>query len=248
MPIRLCLGIGLVLSLSSAVPSLVSAEPPTFTQDVAPILYRHCVECHRPGDIAPFSLLTYEDASRRAGLIASATSMHRMPPWKPEPDYGDFQGVRRLTDAEISTLSAWAMEGVLRGDPATLSAPPPSGERWRLGTPDRVVTMPAPFTIPAGGADIYQCFVLPLDLDEDRVLSAVDFRPGTRAATHHSVFFMDTRRIGRWRDGGSEEPGYRCFGGVGARPPTWSAAGHRVPPRRGCQRGWAVSSKRGPTW
>lgn len=215
---RLYLAIGLVLSLSSAVPSPVAAEPPTFSGDVAPILYRHCVECHRPGDIAPFSLLTYEDASRRAGLIASATATHRMPPWKPEPDYGDFQGVRRLADGEIATLRAWANEGVLRGDVSQLPTPPVSEEGWRLGTPDRVLEMPTPFTIPAGGSDIYQCFVLPLDLAEDAVLSAVEFRPGTRAATHHSVFFMDTRRIGRWRDGGSEEPGYRCFGGVGVRP------------------------------
>ena len=141
-----------------------------------------------------------------------------MPPWKPEPDYGDFVGVRRLTESEIATLQAWATSGAPRGDSEPPRPPPAAGEEWRLGTPDLVLEMPEPFTIPADGSDIYQCFVLPLDLDEDAVLSAVEFRPGNRSATHHSVFFMDAQRIGRWRDGGSEEPGYRCFGGVGVRP------------------------------
>ena len=214
MIFRLLLGFGILTTGSSEV----TAQPRTFNDDVAPILYRHCITCHRPGDIAPFSLLTYEDASQRALLIASATTDRRMPPWKPEPDHGDFQGTRRLTESEIATLHAWAVAGAPRGDAAPPSPPPAAGEGWRLGTPDLVLEMPAPFTIPADGPDIYQCFVLPLDLVEDAVLSAVEFRPGNRRAAHHSVFFIDSRHIGRWRDGGSEEPGYRCFGGVGVRP------------------------------
>ena len=238
---RLYLAIGLVLSLSSAVPSPVAAEPPTFSGDVAPILYRHCVECHRPGDIAPFSLLTYEDASRRAGLIASATGTHRMPPWKPEPDYGDFQGVRRLTDGEIATLRAWANEGVLRGDASQLPTPPVSEEGWRLGTPDRVLEMPTPFTIPAGGSDIYQCFVLPLDLAEDAVLSAVEFRPGTRALPIILCSLWIREASG---GGGMEAARNRAIDALAVwvcDQQTSSVAGHRAPPQRGYPRGWAVS-------
>ena len=208
----------LAVGLLTIAPSPATAQSLTFNADVAPILYRHCVACHRPGDIAPFSLLTYEDASPRSALIASATAEGRMPPWKPEPDYGDFHGVRGLTESEISTLQVWTKAGAPRGDTAPPSPPPAAEAGWRLGVPDRVLEMPAPFTIAAEGPDVYQCFVLPLDLAEDTVLSAVEFRPGNRQATHHSLFFMDARRIGRWRDGGSDEPGYRCFGGVGVLP------------------------------
>lgn len=208
----------LAVTLLSTGSTRVTAQSPTFTDDVAPILYRHCVACHRPSDIAPFPLVTYEDAARRAPLIAAATTERRMPPWKPEPNYGDFQGMRRLSESEVATLHAWAAAGAPRGDSELPPPPPAADEGWRLGTPDLVLEMPAPFTIPAEGPDIYQCFVLPLDLAEDAVLSAVEFRPGNRRAAHHSVIFMDSRRIGRWRDGGSEEAGYRCFGGAGVLP------------------------------
>lgn len=194
-----------------------AAQGPTFNDDVAPILYRHCVVCHRPGDIAPFSLVTYPDAAKRARLIASATKRRAMPPWKPEPDYGEFEGTRRLSDREIAMLEAWANAAAPAGD-SPPPAPPQFGDGWRLGPPDLVIKMPEPFVILAEGHDIYQCFALRLDLPEDKFLSAVEFRPGSRKAVHHSIFFVDTRRVGRWRDGGSQEPGYRCFGGSGVSP------------------------------
>src|SRR5947209_10524809 len=91
--------------------SAAAAAPPTFTKDVAPILYKNCVSCHRPGEVAPFSLITYEDAAKRATLIATATAKRYMPPWKPEPGYGEFQDERRLSEAQIATLQHWAACG-----------------------------------------------------------------------------------------------------------------------------------------
>lgn len=194
---------------------VLAGEVPTFNRDIASILYRNCASCHRPGDIAPFSLLTYADAARHAVAIASQTKRRFMPPWRPEPNFGDFEGVRRLTQAEIDTIQAWVNAGAPRGDPAARPKPPPFAEGWHLGTPDLVVKMPEPFTIPAHGHDVYQCFVLPLNLPEDREVSAIEFRPGNRKAVHHSIVFVDTRGVGRWKDGGDQEPGYRCFGGPG---------------------------------
>jgi hypothetical protein len=207
-----------VLGILAAFSGLAAAQSPTFNDDVAPILYRNCVVCHRPGDIAPFSLLTYENAATRARPIAAATKRRDMPPWKPEANYGDFEGVRRLSEADIAALQAWADAGAPRGEAAPPPAPPKFGDGWRLGTPDLVVKMSEPFVIPPHDHDIYQCFVLRLDLPADEYLSAVEFRPGNRKAVHHSLFFVDTRGVGRWRDGGSQEPGYRCFGGPGVSP------------------------------
>jgi hypothetical protein len=204
------------VALSALVPASAAyaADDPTFN-DVAPILYRNCVTCHRPDNIAPFPLVTYEDAARRARALAAATAERRMPPWKPEIDYGHFEGVRRLTQVEIDTIQAWAGNGAPEGDRDSVPDPPEFPDTWQLGTPDLVVEMPEPFEIPARGEDIYRCFVLPLDLPDDQVVSAVEFRPGNRRVVHHSLFFADERGVGRWVDGGDDESGYTCFGGPG---------------------------------
>jgi hypothetical protein len=208
------------IGLALTAGRVVAGETPTFTRDIAPILYRHCVSCHRPGDIAPFSLLTYSDAASHARAVASATRRRYMPPWKPEPHYGDFEGVRRLTQSEIDTIQAWAHAGAPRGDASLRPRPPQFSDSWHLGKPDLVVRMPQPFTIPAHSHDVYQCFVLALDLPDDRAVSAIEFRPGNRKAVHHSIVFVDTRGVGRWKDGGDQEPGYRCFGGPGFQAAT----------------------------
>ena len=162
--------IGLVLIACHAF----AGEAPTFNRDVAPILYRNCAGCHRPGDIAPFSLLTYADAARHAAAIALQTKRRFMPPWKPEPNYGDFEGVRRLTQTEIDMIQAWVNAGAPRGDRSARPKPPRFAESWHLGAPDLVVKMPEPFTIRAHSHDVYQCFVLPLSLPDDRAVSAIE--------------------------------------------------------------------------
>jgi hypothetical protein len=185
---------------------------------VAPILYSHCATCHRPGEIAPFSLLTYEDAARRAKKIAGMTAKHAMPPWKAEPGYGDFANERRLTDAEIATLGEWARNGAPEGDPGAKPSPPKFPEGWQLGTPDKVLTVDSSYTVAGDGSDQYRCFVLPMNLDHAVNLASVEFRPGNRQIVHHAILYLDSSGTARRLDAATPEPGYSCFGGPGFLP------------------------------
>jgi hypothetical protein len=187
--------------------------PVTFTRDVAPILYRHCAACHRPGEVGPFSLLTYEDARRRAGVISQVVARRYMPPWKPAPGYGKFQGERTLTASEIETIQRWAEGGAPEGNPADTPALPRFPEGWRLGPPDLVARMPKPFAVAAEGEDIYQCFVVPLNLDKDRYVRALEFQPGNRRLVHHALLFADPAGVAR-KKGAT----YPCFGAPGFLP------------------------------
>ena len=135
-----CAAIGLLVLLLSAAGLRAQATPPahsrdiapahsrdvapTYSRDVAPILYSQCASCHRPGEVAPFALLSYEDARRRARQLADVTAQRVMPPWKPVPGYGEFQHARVLTAGQVRTLSQWAMSGAAQGNPADAPAPP----------------------------------------------------------------------------------------------------------------------------
>ncbi len=185
-------------------------RPVTFTRDVAPILNANCVGCHRPDGIGPFSLTTYADARSRAARIAAVTAERRMPPWKPVPGHGRFRNERRLSDAEVALLSRWAATGAAEGDPAGLpAAPGPAGD-WQLGAPDLVVAMPAPFSLPSGGADVYRNFVLPVELDARRWVRAVELRPGAAGGRviHHARILLDESGAARALDAGEAAPGY----------------------------------------
>lgn len=185
----------------------------TFARDVAPILHRHCAECHRPGDVGPFPLLTFEDARRRAGVIAQVTAQRYMPPWKPAAGYGNFRGERGLTEREIEAIRRWAEGGAPEGNPQDLPAPPRFPEGWRLGPPDLVVRMESPFAVAAEGDDVYQCFVLPLGLDRERYVRGIEFQPGNRRLVHHAILFADAAGVAR-RRGAT----YPCFGAPGFLP------------------------------
>src|SRR5713101_6767644 len=106
---------------------------PTYNDDIAPILYQNCATCHRPGEVAPFSLLTYQDAAKRASLIAAAVGGRFMPPWKAEPGYGSFANERRLTDAQIALIKDWAKAGAPEGDAADKPQPPKFADGWQGG-------------------------------------------------------------------------------------------------------------------
>jgi len=189
------------------------AATPTFNQDIAPILYENCSGCHRPGQVAPFSLLTYSDAAKRAGLIATVTAKRYMPPWKAEPGYGHFQNERRLTDAQIAAITEWARNGAPEGDPNRKPAPPRFASGWQAGKPDAIFTLPQPFQIPADGRDVFQCFVIPLNFATDQYVRRVEFHPGDPRVVHHALFFLDTSGEARQLDAATPAPGYSCFGG-----------------------------------
>ena len=204
----------------AAFPALTLAAPendalaPTFNRDVAPILYKNCSGCHRPGEVAPFALLTYDDAAKRAKQIASVTEARFMPPWKAEPGYGHFMNERRLTDQQIATLRDWAGKGAPEGDPSQKPAPPKFSDGWQIGQPDQVVAMSKPYSLPAEGPDVFRCFVIPLNATEEEYVSQVEFRPGNRRVVHHAILFLDKTGQARTREK-TPGSGYSCVGGPG---------------------------------
>jgi len=187
----------------------------TYTRDIAPILIANCVECHRPGEVAPFSLLTYQDAAKRATFLGEVTRSRLMPPWKAEIGHGRFLGERVLSDAQIELIENWAKAGTPEGDPADLPPQPQFASGWRLGTPDLERTVEAPITVPAGGEDIFQHYVISLDLPEDKTVVGYEFRPGNPAVVHHAILFLDDSGRGREKDAETPEPGYKTFGSIG---------------------------------
>jgi hypothetical protein len=190
----------------------------TYSRDIAPILNANCATCHRPGEVAPFSLLDYSHAKKHAGQIAELTQSHYMPPWKAQAGFGHFVDERRLTDREIELINRWAENGAAEGDKADLPPPPVFSSDWALGKPDKVVAMPEPFDVPASGRDVYRAFVIPLDLPEDTYVAGVDFRPGAKSVVHHALFYLDDSKKARELDAADPGPGYISFGGPGFTP------------------------------
>ncbi len=185
-----------------------TADEPTWARDIAPILFEHCASCHRPGEVAPFSLLTAADATARAQQIARVTSSRVMPPWLAEPSDPPFLGARRLTDAEIELLSRWAEAGAPAGDLAAAPAAPSFTPGWQLGEPDLVVTMPAEYVLPAEGGDRYRNFVIPLPIGAMKYVGAVELRPGNPRVVHHAAVKIDRSDSSRRLDLLDPEPGF----------------------------------------
>jgi hypothetical protein len=196
----------------------VAAEPVTFNKHIAPIMHRHCVECHRPGEVGPFSLMDYADVAKRAEFIQDITHERRMPPYHADPEYGQFKNVRRLTDAELTTIKEWVKAGTPEGDAKDLPKPPQFTTGWKYGEPDLVLKMAEPFQIPAESRDIYQCFVIPTELLQDKYVSGIEFRPGNRKVVHHAIMYLDDSGQARKKDAADPAQGYRSFGGVGFIP------------------------------
>lgn len=179
----------------------------TFNRDIAPILFTNCAPCHRPGEAAPFSLLTYADASKRASKIADATRERHMPPWLPQR--GDFPiaGERRLTDQQIDLISQWAKAGAPEGNPGDLPPPPAWPDGWQLGRPDVVVTTARPYTASAPKEDVYRNLVLRAPLNTGAYVRAVEFKTNG-APIHHAVIRVDVTGESRRRDGADGQPGF----------------------------------------
>lgn len=167
------------------------SQTPTFARDIAPILRQNCVSCHRPGESGPFSLITYEDAKKRARLIADVTARRFMPPWLPQTGYGDFDDVRRLTDTQIRTIAAWANAGAPQGDVAEMPALPPAPEDWQLGPPDLILTAAHPFALPADGPDVFRNFIFPTNLPSPRYVRAIEIRAASKRLVHHANVIID---------------------------------------------------------
>ena len=182
--------------------------PPTFSREVAPIVWENCAICHRPEGTAPFSLLTYEDVGSHAEAIAIAVEDRHMPPWLPEPGYGSFLGERRLSDRELETILRWVASGAVEGDPAALPESPTFTEGWQLGEPDLVVEMPQAFTLAPAEGDVFRNFVIPTPSDPRRYVHTVELHPGNPKVVHHAVLTVDESTSSRELDRRDPEVGF----------------------------------------
>lgn len=162
----------------------------TWSGEVAEIIQNRCQECHRPGQAAPFKLLSYDDARRWSSGIMDVVDDRRMPPWHADPRFGKFSNDRRLTPRERATLLAWVDQGSPLGDPSKAPAPREWPEGWGIGKPDQVFEMPEPFTVKADGFVNYQYFVVPTNFTEDRWIQAAEARPGDRSVVHHIIVYL----------------------------------------------------------
>jgi len=178
-----------LVALAAVTAGFTLAQTPTFNKDVAPILEKHCQECHRPGEIGPMPLLNFADARPWAKAIKEAVISRRMPPWHADPHYGKFSNDRSLSQAEISTLVGWADGGAPQGDPN--AAPPPRAfpEGWQISKPDLVLDTGVDFKVPAQGTIEYTYFVVPTGFTEDKWVTEIEVRPGNRAVVHHVVLY-----------------------------------------------------------
>jgi hypothetical protein len=185
-------------------------EGPTFNREIVRIFQQNCQSCHRPGDIAPFSLLTYNDAAARADEIKYMTQTRRMPPWKAAEGCGDFAGSKAMPAQDIALIAAWADAGAPEGNASDLPPALTFSEAWTLGTPELTLSMSKTFT-PPPDRDEYRCFSLPTNATEDLWVSAIDFRPGDRGTVHHIVPYLDVTGASAKLD--KDGSGYQCFGG-----------------------------------
>jgi peroxiredoxin len=165
-------------------------ETVTYAKHVAPVLQKRCQECHRPGEIGPFSLLTYEDAKKRISRIREAIMEERMPPWHADPRHGKFINDRRLTQEERDTLLSWIDTGTLKGDDKDLPPQLTFVNGWKIGRPDKVFTMAKEFKVPATGVLDYQRFVVDPGFTEDVWAQAAECRPGNRKVVHHILVYI----------------------------------------------------------
>src|SRR6266851_3432268 len=190
-----------------------------FTRDIAPIVFAHCAPCHRPGEAAPFSLLTYDEVRRRAQLIAVMTKNRSMPPWKPEPGYGEFAGERRLSDRQVELIQQWVELGTPEGDANDLPQAPRWAGGWQLGKPDLVVSMPEPYLLRSDGPDVFRTFVIPIELPTGRYVRGLEVHPGVPRAVHHANVKIDRTRSSRRLDDDDPGPGFDGGGGRDATFP-----------------------------
>jgi len=179
----------------------------TWSHQIAPLVYNNCTTCHHPGGAGPFSLLTYEDARRWGKQMATVTASRYMPPWLPEHGYGDFADERRLSNEEIALIAKWVQTGMAEGEASAAPPAPKYSDTWQYGTPDLVLKVERPFTLPASGTDVFRNFVLPYPLKQTHYIRAMEIRPAVPQIVHHANILIDRtasfRRAhpAQWKEG-----------------------------------------------
>jgi hypothetical protein len=183
----LCLAIG---AISTTDTTANEKANPTFNKDVAPIFYKNCIDCHRPGEIAPMSLVTYKEVRPWARSIREKVVSREMPPWHADPNHGQWSNDRRLSQKEVDTITAWVEGGAKEGLAKDLPKQPKLSSGWQIGEPEAIFHMPTEFTVPAEGAVPYQYFTIDPNFKEDRYVHAMEARAGNLSVVHHIVIYV----------------------------------------------------------
>jgi hypothetical protein len=200
----------------------------TYAKDVAPILNNRCISCHRPNEVAPFSLVGYDNAKKWGKMASIVAGARQMPPWKAVHGFGEFKDEARLSDQEIKTLSDWVYDEMPRGDrrlePPTRSF---SSEDWPLGKPDLVIQPSRTFQVEANGPDVYRNFVIHTDFKEPTWINGMEIKPGNRKVVHHVITYLDGNHAARKLEARSRDgqEGYTSSGGGVGILPTGSLGG-----------------------
>ena len=190
------------------------AQNPTWSDDVACIVYSHCTSCHNPNGSGPFSLLTYADAVNHASSIQYKVKSKEMPPWPVNNAYRKFAHDRSLTDQEISTIVQWVNNSTPQGNIANAPAQPVYSTSLQIPFPDLKLQIPT-YTIPSITEDLYRCFVLPTGLNVQKFITGIEIIPGNRNIVHHAQVFYDTTGKSSILDAADPNSGYTSAGGIG---------------------------------
>ena len=206
------------LAVRAERPRAGAAAPPTFAEDIAPIVYANCTVCHRPGQAAPFSLISFDDVRKHGKTIVDVISRRYMPPWHASRAEGfpEFRDERRLTDKQIATITEWVNADMPSGDIRKAPRPPIFTSGWALGVPDMELNLPNPIAVPDEGPDQYRNVVVSVDLPDDRWITAIDFEPSARAVVHHALFFVGPASATVGADDAVPGLGARLLRGAGA--------------------------------
>jgi hypothetical protein len=202
--------------ISSMLPFLIAfsiksfGQEVTYARDIAPIIYKNCSTCHRPGEIGPMSLMSYDDVAGWAGTIKYVTSNKIMPPWKADPNFQHYLDENYLSQSQIDKISAWVDAGAPRGDIAEEPKVPDFPQGSLLGTPDLKLSFAKAYTHKGNGKDEYRYFVIPSGVLQNKKLKAIEMRPGNARIVHHALFFADN--TGKARNYDNQTPEYG-FGG-----------------------------------
>jgi hypothetical protein len=205
---------GIVLSLCMAFAA--QAQTPTWSADVASIIYNKCSNCHHAGAIGPFPLMSYQDAFVQAAGIEGSVYDDKMPPWPPDPSYRRYAHERLLTADEKTKILDWVSNGAPEGDPNTAPAPPVYTDAWAIPTPDLTLKMPDYFSEAGSGEDMYKCFAIPTNITQDKFIKSIELIPGNRSIVHHVLVFQDASGDCLQLDANSPGPGYTNYGGAGS--------------------------------
>lgn len=211
--------------LRKTEPASEMANGVTYTEHISRILQKHCQECHRPGGVGPFSLLTYDEAVSWAQDIQTLTANRTMPPWLPRSGHENLVNARVLSDEELAEVADWVAAGTPQGDQKFLPAPKTFRDGWQLGEPDIVLSPSDSYTLAADGKDEYRCFVLPTDSDRDLYVKAMEVLPGTRAVVHHVIVFLDKSQRAAQLDASDPLPGFGTSAGFPGFLPSGALGG-----------------------